>query len=102
MKDIYYIYILRCEDDSLYTGIAKDYRARYEKHLSGTGAKYTRSRKPVKIERAWRTEGRSSASRVEYFLKKNPRKTKERFIGEKAFFKNKVLEKLDIKIEVSI
>jgi len=98
MKDIYYIYILRCEDDSLYTGIAKDYRARYEKHLAGTGAKYTRSRKPVRIERVWQATGRSEASRAEYFLKKNLRKTKERFIGEKDLFKDRVLEKLGIDI----
>ncbi len=101
MKNIYYIYILRCEGDTLYTGIARDYRDRYEKHLAGTGAKYTRSRKPVRIERVWQTQGRSAASRVEYFLKKNSRKTKERFIGEDALFVERVLEKLDIDIEIS-
>lgn len=100
MNDIYYVYILRCEGDTLYTGIARDYRARYEKHLAGTGAKYTRSRKPVRIERVWQTEGRSAASRVEYFLKKNPRKTKDRFIGERNYFVEMVLEMLDIDIEV--
>ena len=102
MKDIYYIYILRCEDDTLYTGIARDYKKRYEKHLAGEGAKYTRSRKPVKIERVWRTEGRSRATKVEYFLKKNQRKVKERFIEERNLFKDRVLEKLDINIEVTI
>ena len=99
MKDIYYVYILRCEGDTLYTGIARDYRARYEKHLTGTGAKYTRSRKPVRIERVWQTEGRSAASRVEYFLKKNQRRIKERFIEEEELFAEKVLERLDIDIE---
>lgn len=101
MKDIYYIYVLRCEGETLYTGIAKDYRDRYEKHLAGTGAKYTRSRKPLRVEMVWQTEGRSRASRVEYFLKKNPRKTKERFIGEENLFVERVLEKLDIDIEIT-
>lgn len=97
-EDIYYIYILRCEDDSLYTGIAKNYKDRYEKHMAGTGAKYTRSRKPVKIERVWETQGRSAASKTEYFMKKNPRKMKEIFISENNIFADKVMEKLGIKI----
>jgi len=99
MKDIYYVYILRCEGDTLYTGIARDYKARYEKHLAGTGAKYTRSRKPVRIERVWQSQGRSQASRVEYFLKKNRRRDKERFIEEEGLFAEKVLERLEIDIE---
>jgi len=98
-EDIYYIYILRCEDDSLYTGIAKNYKERYEKHIAGTGAKYTRSRKPVKIERVWKTKGRSAASKTEYFMKKNSRKMKEKFISENSIFADKVMEKLGIKIE---
>lgn len=98
MDNKYYIYILRCEDDSLYTGIAKDYEKRYEKHLDGSGAKYTRSRKPIKIEAVWAIDGRSAASKVEYFLKKNPRKVKEGFIHIKETFIEKVKENLEIDI----
>ena len=50
----------------------------------------------------WKTEGRSRATKAEYFLKKNQRKVKERFIEERNLFKDRVLEKLDINIEVTI
>jgi putative endonuclease len=43
------VYIARCADDSLYTGIAKDVSARLEKHNSGIGAAYTRARRPVAL-----------------------------------------------------
>jgi len=45
----YYCYLARCADNSLYCGSCIDLNAREEKHNSGKGAKYTRSRKPVKI-----------------------------------------------------
>jgi len=44
-----YFYIARCRDGSLYCGTAKDLAARQAKHNLGTGAKYTRSRRPVRI-----------------------------------------------------
>ena len=99
MKDRYYIYILRCEDKSLYTGIAKDYKDRYKKHLDGTGAKYTRARKPAKIERVWSTRGRSAASKVECLLKKSTRLQKEDFIKTPDLLKFRVEEKLGIELE---
>jgi putative endonuclease len=43
------VYIARCSDDSLYTGVAKDVTARLEKHNTGKGAAYTRSRRPVAL-----------------------------------------------------
>ena len=45
----YWVYILRCADASLYTGIATDVERRAAEHNSGTGAKYTRSRRPVTV-----------------------------------------------------
>ncbi|WP_177419243.1 GIY-YIG nuclease family protein [endosymbiont of Lamellibrachia barhami] len=47
--DFWHVYILKCCDGSLYTGIAKDVAARVKKHNSGQGAKYTRSRLPVDL-----------------------------------------------------
>ncbi|MBQ8918081.1 MAG: GIY-YIG nuclease family protein, partial [Oscillospiraceae bacterium] len=44
---MYYVYMLRCGDGSLYTGIATDVDRRVKEHNSGRGAKYTRSRLPV-------------------------------------------------------
>jgi predicted GIY-YIG superfamily endonuclease len=43
------VYILRCGDGSLYTGIAKDVQARFKQHSDGRGATYTRTRLPVKV-----------------------------------------------------
>ena len=45
----YYLYILQTQDNTLYCGIARDVQKRFQEHLSGKGAKYTRSHKPVKI-----------------------------------------------------
>ena len=66
----YYLYMLRCENGSIYTGIAKDYLKRYEEHLSGKGAKYTRAHKVVKIERVFLCDSRSIACSLENKLKK--------------------------------
>ena len=49
----FYLYMLRCEDGSIYTGTAKDYLKRYEEHLSGKGAKYTKSHKVKKNRKSF-------------------------------------------------
>ena len=46
---MWYLYILRCKDDSLYTGITTDVEKRLEAHRSGKGAKYTRGRAPLEL-----------------------------------------------------
>lgn len=97
--DIYYVYILRCEGDTLYTGIARDYEDRYKKHIEGKGAKYTRSRKPQRIEGVWLVHGRSEATKAEYWLKKNNRRMKDRFIEEGETLMKKVREDLGIDLE---
>ena len=58
---MYYVYMLRCENDSIYTGIAKDLERRMEEHFSQDEkcAKYTKSHKPKKLEMAWKTENKS-------------------------------------------
>ncbi len=76
----YYIYILRCQDNSLYTGIAKNYEKRFFEHLSGKGAKYTRSHKAKKIEVIFLAKNKSEASIVESFIKKKKKKDKENII----------------------
>lgn len=70
--DVYYVYIVRCEDGSLYTGIATDVARRLREHLSQRvpGAKYTRTRKIVALEMVWQTHGRSAASKLEYRIKR--------------------------------
>jgi putative endonuclease len=66
----WFLYLIECADGSLYTGIATDVDARFAKHLAGTGARYTRSRKPVQVLISFELEGRSAASRAEYWVKR--------------------------------
>lgn len=70
------VYIVRCEDDSLYTGIAKDVEARVKQHNSGRGAAYTRARRPVTL--VYRRDGftRSQALVREAQIKSLPREEK--------------------------
>lgn len=66
----YCIYILKCADNSLYTGITVDFDRRLEQHSSGKGAKYTTKRLPVEL--VIKTEylyNRSEASKIEYKIK---------------------------------
>jgi putative endonuclease len=68
----WFLYLLECSDGSIYTGIATDVQARFDKHASGTGARYTRSRKPVRVLASFELVGRSDASRAEYWVKRLP------------------------------
>ncbi len=74
------VYILRCRDGSLYTGIAKDVQARLKQHNEGRGAAYTRTRLPVKL--VYHKEGwtRSEALVREAQIKRMPRARKEEMI----------------------
>jgi putative endonuclease len=66
----WFLYLLECSDGSVYTGIAIDVEARFDQHVSGTGARYTRSRKPVRVLASFELADRSSASRAEYWVKR--------------------------------
>ena len=74
------VYILRCGDGSLYTGIAKDVGARVKQHSEGRGANYTRTRLPIKL--LYQQEGltRSKALIREAQIKAMPRSKKEEII----------------------
>lgn len=73
---MYYVYMLRCADDTLYTGIATDPEKRAAVHNSGKGAKYTRSRLPVELVYVESQPDRSAASQREYALKQLTRQQK--------------------------
>ena len=89
---MYYVYILRCEDNSLYTGITTDLERRFFEHLNGCkGAKYTKSHRPVKIASAFGVATKSEALRLEYAIKKMKKSRKEQLIAG-AFDINAVLE----------
>ncbi|MEJ0021245.1 MAG: GIY-YIG nuclease family protein [Candidatus Doudnabacteria bacterium] len=67
---MYYVYILRCADKTLYTGICVDLARRVREHNSSVlGAKYTRGRRPVKLIFSQKFRNRSSAQAKEYRIK---------------------------------
>lgn len=66
----WYVYILRCGDGSLYTGITTDLGRRIDQHRQGTGAKYTRGRGPLQLEAKRRFASKSVASQVEARVKR--------------------------------
>ena len=70
---MWFVYILRCADGSLYTGSTNDLQKRLERHNDGTAAKYTRSRRPVIIVFQEQLNSRSSALMREASIKKMSR-----------------------------
>ena len=74
------LYILKCKDDSYYTGITNDLHKRISDHENGKGAKYTRGRGPFKIVYQEAAENRSEASKREIEIKKLSRIEKEKLI----------------------
>ena len=74
----WYVYILRCENNSLYTGITTDVIKRFQQHIAGKGAKYTKIYKPIKIGAIFINENRSEASKEELRIKKLTKREKER------------------------
>jgi putative endonuclease len=64
------VYILKCSDDTLYTGITNDIENRLKKHNEGKGAKYTRGRTPVVLMVSFVVESKSLALKEEYRIKK--------------------------------
>lgn len=75
----WYLYLLECEGGSYYAGITTDLEARFQAHLSGLGAKYTRANRPIRILASQCHPDRSSASIAEAKLKKTPRHRKLEF-----------------------
>lgn len=81
---MYYLYILECADDSLYTGITTDLNRRLEEHNSSKlWAKYTSLRRPVKLVYQEQFENRSLASKEEYRIKNLKRDEKLDLIKSK-------------------
>lgn len=92
---MYYTYMLRCADNSIYTGMTNDLEKRLEEHVSKSknGAKYTKSHDVVRLETAWKSKEKSLACKLEYQIKQLSKQQKERLIeGEKLsiFLKGKV------------
>ncbi len=73
---VWFIYILRCSDGTLYTGYTTDVESRLKKHNAGKGAKYTRSRLPVVVCYTESLDSKSLAMKREYRIKKLTRAQK--------------------------
>ena len=80
MNDKAYTYIVECADGTLYTGWTIDIEKRIKTHNEGIGAKYTRSRLPVKLVYCETHENKSDAMKREAAIKKLTRKDKQRLI----------------------
>lgn len=81
MEKKWYLYILRCGDGSLYTGITTDVEARLAQHRAGKGAKYTRGRGPLELVYTEECDDHSAALKRELAVKALPREEKEKMIG---------------------
>ena len=76
----WYVYIVRCADNSLYTGIALDVKRRLAEHNGKEAAKYTRSRQPVELVYTEEVDSRSTAASREFAIKKLSKQKKESLI----------------------
>lgn len=74
--DSWFVYILRCADGSLYTGITKDLQRRCQQHADGTASRYTRSRRPTRMVWQEAQPSRSSALKRELAIKAMTREDK--------------------------
>jgi len=73
----WFLYLLRCADGTLYTGVTTDLQRRLEEHNGGRGSRYTAGRRPVRLAGAWRFPNRAGAQRAEARLRRLPRRRKE-------------------------
>ena len=91
--EVWFVYVARCADGSLYTGIARDVAVRIAAHDAGKGAKYTRGRGPLEVCAVRRCTSKGDALRLELAVKALPRVAKEALAGprELASFARRAL-----------
>ena len=82
--------MVQCSDGTIYTGITNDIAARIIKHNTGKGAKYTRSRTPVKLKAFWPYELKSEAAKAEYTFKQLTRIQKLKLIRDYKLHDSKI------------
>ncbi len=87
-----YVYILECSDGSWYTGWTTDLEHRVKTHNSGQGAKYTRSRLPVRLIYSEEYETARQARQREYAIKRLTRAQKEKLVGRGDFETERMTE----------
>lgn len=90
---MYFTYMIRCEDNSIYTGMTNNLEKRIAEHISKNGAKYTKSHNAIKLEAVWKSKDKSLACKLEYHIKTLSKQQKEKLIeGEKlvTYLKGKI------------
>lgn len=80
MTDIYFVYLARCADGTIYTGMTSNLPEREKRHNQGHGSRYTRGRIPIRIVYSETFLTRKEAAGREYELKGWPKMKKERLI----------------------
>jgi putative endonuclease len=88
LRSMFFVYMVRCSDDTLYTGFTTDPEERLKVHNSGKGAKYTRSRLPVSLVYVETCESLSAALKREHQLKPLKRSEKEALLMGSATHQN--------------
>lgn len=83
---MYYVYMLRCKDNTVYTGITTNLERRFKEHKNKTEkcAKYTYFHEVVSLEAAWECENRTMASKLECYIKRLNKNQKEILIANRA------------------
>lgn len=84
-RERWYVYLARCGDGTLYTGIARDVARRLSQHAIGKGARYTRGRGPISLHASQMCLSRSRALRLELLVKSLPREHKESLADANRF-----------------
>jgi putative endonuclease len=88
----WYLYLIRCGDGSIYTGVATDVSRRLAEHRGGKGARYLRGRGPLLLARKVRVGAKSDAFKMEWRVKRLSRGKKEKLIARKIKLKDLVSE----------
>lgn len=97
---MYYIYMLRCQDNSIYTGITTDLNRRMNEHFTKNEkcAKYTLNHTAKRLEAAWKAENRVYASKLEYYIKRLPKNKKELLIQDTDKLKEFLGDKINCEL----
>ncbi len=84
-SESWFVYLARCNDGTLYCGVARDVRARIAQHDAGKGARYTRGRGPLELQAVRRCKTHGDALRLELAVKRLPRAEKEALTDTRRF-----------------
>jgi len=82
LPEKWFVYIVECSDQTLYTGITLDIERRIKQHDEGKGARYTKGRGPVTLKRSFECQSKSEALKLEYHIKQLSRHEKLNYVQE--------------------